>query len=187
MDAAGNLCVALIEAESAQRDRVARITPDGTVTTVAGGSVDIPGDGSRAIQAHFYRPMQTAFDAEANLYVTEGARVRKIDPRGLLSTIAGTGEYLLPPTMGDGGPATSASFRSATGLLVDPAENLFISDRYQHFVRKVSPDGTVSTVAGGGNSYSGETAPATSVFLWSPSGLAIDSDGALYIADYWMC
>jgi sugar lactone lactonase YvrE len=185
VDAAGNLCVALIEAEAAQRDRVARITPDGTVTTVAGGSVDIPGDGSRAIQAHFYRPMQTAFDAEANLYVTEGARVRKIDPRGLLSTIAGTGEYLLPPTLGDGGPATSASFRSATGLLVDRAENLFISDRYQHFVRKVSPDGTVSTVAGGGSSYSGETVPATSVFLWSPSGLAIDSDGALYIADYW--
>ena len=179
VDAAGNLYVADVA-----NHRVRKVTPDGLITTVAGtGQPAFSGDGGPAVSAALDQPMDVAVDRAGNLYIadTGNRRVRKVTPDGLITTVAGTGE---DDFSGDGGPATAAAFRWPTGLAVDDAGNLYIADAGSYRVRRVRPDGVVTTVAGTGeSSFSGDGGPATAAALRAPVALAVDGAGNLYIAD----
>jgi DNA-binding beta-propeller fold protein YncE len=102
-------------------------------------------------------------------------------PEGIISTVAGNGQRGFS---GDGGLATQARFKEPVGLAVDSAGNLFIADRADYRVRKVTPEGIISTVAGTGTGWlSGVGGPATGAGLRAPHGLALDAAGNLYIGD----
>lgn len=162
-------------------NRVRKVSPDGMITTVAGtGVAGYSGDGGPAINAQISYPDGIAVDAMGNFYITGDSLVRKVDTNGIITTVAGTG---VAGFSGDGGPAINAQLRATQGLAIDGSGNIFINDVY-HRVRKVSPDGVISTVAGTGvEGYSGDGGPATSAQLNYPSGVAVDSQGNLYISD----
>ncbi|HEX6596646.1 MAG TPA: hypothetical protein VF045_06900 [Acidimicrobiales bacterium] len=162
--------------------RVRRVDPSGTITTVAGnGMRTVGGDGGPAAGAQLQHPKGMVFDNAGNMYIadTMNHRVRKVSPGGAITTFAGTGAST---ASGDGGAATMAGIPRPNAILVDGAGNVLISS--EDAVRRVSPQGTISTVAGG-QSYSsqlGDGQPATQVYL-RPQDIALDAAGNLYIAD----
>ena len=180
LDAAGNLYIA-----DHGDNRIRKVSPSGTISTVAGnGAKAFSGNGGAATNAGM-GPYGVAVDAAGNLYIGDdyNNRIRKVSPGGTISTVAGDGAEGFS---GDGGPATAASLRWPTAVAVDAAGNLYIADNWNYRVRKVSPSGTISTVAGDGREgFSGDGGPATRASLSSPSGVAVDAAGNLYIADYW--
>ncbi len=153
----------------------------GDIATVAGGGT---GDGNLATNAFFGRPTRIVLDAAGNIYVSDEFthRVRRVDAStGIISTAAGTG---VSGFSGDGGPATDAKFANAEGVFVDSGGNLFIVDRNNRRVRKVTPGGTVSTVAGNGNFDSaGDGGPATSASLNNPVAVTGNASGDLFIVE----
>ncbi|MBI2947659.1 MAG: hypothetical protein HYY23_08425, partial [Verrucomicrobia bacterium] len=117
------------------------------------------------------------------LYIADSSnhRIRKVTRDGVIQTLAGTG---VPAFSGDGGPATSARLNSPTCVAVDAAGNLLIADTQNHRIRKVTPVGLISTLAGTGSAaFNGDGGPGTSASLQSPQGLALDATGNLYVAD----
>jgi sugar lactone lactonase YvrE len=178
VDPAGDLFIAVPD-----EGRVLKMTPDGTLTPFAGiGHRGYSGDGGPAIQAQLDGPQSLAADGAGNLFIGEdNNRVRKVSPDGIITTYAGNGK---PGSSGDGGPATQAQLGWPIGLAADSAGSLFIADADQYRVRKVTPDGIISTVAGTGQAQlSGVGGPATSAGLRGPMGLAVDAAGNLFIAD----
>jgi hypothetical protein len=123
-----------------------------------------------------------AVDGQGNVYISDygNNRVRKVSTSGTISNYAGTGTAGFS---GDGGPATLADLDAPIGLAVDGQGNLYIADAVNDRVRKVSTNGTITTIAGGGNNGLGDGGPATSAQLRSPHGLAVDGQGDVYIAD----
>ena len=108
--------------------------------------------------------------------------MRKVDAQGIITTVAGTG---LPGFSGDGGPATSAMLNLPIAVAVDPNGNLYITDWENFRIRKVDPQGTITTIAGTGKKgHSGDGGPARSARLSDPGGLAFDARGNLYVADH---
>ena len=177
VDAAGNLYIA-----DTFNHLIRKVSSDGMITTVAGGGAccDL-GDSGPATSARLNRPTGVAMDLAGNIYIADqfNDRIRKVSPGGIITTVAGNGEFGFS---GDGGPATSASLRSPRGVVVDSAGNLYIACTSR--IRKVSPGGTITTVAGGRFlGFAGDGGPATSASLDSPSGVAVDGAGSLYIAD----
>lgn len=151
------------------------------VTITGGGPI---GDGGAATGAYLRDLSAVVRDADGNVYIGEGyaARVRRVDAiTGEITTYAGTGEL---GYSGDGGDATDAKLNYPYSLAVDDDGNLYISEGLGHRVRKVTPGGTISTVAGDGTAgYGGDGGAATSAQLNGPRGLAVDADGNLFIAD----
>jgi uncharacterized protein (TIGR03437 family) len=155
------------------------------ITSVAGtGQQSFYGDGGPAVSAWLAMPTGVAVDNAGDFYFADTGNfvIRKVNAAGIISTVAGN----LSATFGgsgDGGPATSATFgfnaAAFVGVAVDAGGNLYISDTKK--VRKVNPSGTISTFAGGGSG--GDGVAATSSGLSVPAGLAVDSQGNLYIAD----
>lgn len=141
-----------------------------SINTVAGSSW--VGDGGPATSAILLQAEGLAADAAGNLYIADAAdqRVRKVSPGGVIQTVAGTG---VRGFAGDGGPATSAQLNSPYGLACDAKGNLYIADLGNARVRKVTPDGNITTIAGGGTQA-----------LSAPRNLALDSTGNLYISDF---
>jgi sugar lactone lactonase YvrE len=170
--------------------RVRKVSPEGIITTVAGtGMQGYTGDGGPATKAKLGTPACLAIDRAGNLYITEAgtlyggvrSRVRKVSPDWIITTVAGAGPS---GYSGDGGPATEARLNAPVGVAVDSAGSLFITELLGHRVRKVSPDGIISTVAGGGAALpSLEGAPATAVDLKALTGIALDAAGNLYLSD----
>jgi uncharacterized protein (TIGR03437 family) len=185
VDSSGNLYLA-------SGGPVYRIAPGGAVSLFAGGggsNTPFLGDGGPATQASV-NPSGLAVDGAGNLYIADEAngRIRKVDTNGIISTIAGPGGAVL----GDGGPATSASVSMPTGVAVDSFGNIFVAQLYNYRVRKISPAGIITTVAGNGlaaptgqpsNCACGDGGPATSATVPYPAAVATDSTGNLYIAD----
>jgi predicted amidohydrolase len=191
LDREGNLFISdWGNTDAPLRPRIRRVSPDGTITTVAGtGTLGHSGDGGPATQAKISIPVGLATDAMGNLYFAEpgnflggaGSRVRRVSREGIITTVAGTGQ---DGSSGDGGPATQARLNWPVGVAVDSAGNLFITEVLGHRVRKVSPEGIISTVAGGGTALpSVEGAPAGSVALGALIGIVVDAAGNLYVAD----
>ncbi len=180
VDRAGNLYIA-----DSENHRIRKVTADGQIDTVAGtGTAGFSGDDGLAIAAELNCPYGIAVDSTGNLYIadTDNHRVRQITPDGQIRTVAGTGT---PGFSGDGGPATAAQLNTPYGVAVNGAGDLYITDAENHRVRRVTGDGTISTVAGTGtDGFSGDGGPAASAQLNYPFGLAVDCVGALYIADY---
>jgi subtilase family serine protease/sugar lactone lactonase YvrE len=178
VDSLGNVYIA-----DSGNDRVVKVDTSGVITTVAGsGDCCFNGDGGPATIAQLYYPTAVAV-AAGNLYIadTNNQRIRVVSPAGIITTLAGngTGGY-----SGDGGAATSAEIGAPYGVAVDASGNLYIADSGNYRVRMVSTSGIISTVAGKGTCcYSGDGAAATSAQLNSPSGVAVDAAGDLFIAD----
>ena len=162
--------------------RIRKVSPAGTITTYAGGGASL-GDGGPATSANLAFPSAIAIDALGNLYIADlnNQRIRKVLPNGIISTMAGTGVAGLS---GDGGPASLAALNFPVGLAVDSFGTLFIADGANGRVRKVSPGGTISTIAGNGTfKYSGDGRVATGATLNQPVDVATDRAGNVYIAD----
>ncbi|TPW18258.1 MAG: hypothetical protein FD129_39 [bacterium] len=163
-------------------NRVRKISSTGIITTIAGnGSASSGGDGGLATSASVNLPAGVAMDATGNIYVSEffGNRVRKITPAGVITTYAGNGNAGFS---GDGGLAKNAMVSGPRGLAVDANGNLLIADFNNTRVRKVTPGGTITTVAGTGTvGFSGDGGPATSAALAKMNSVAVDSVGNFYI------
>jgi sugar lactone lactonase YvrE len=156
LDAGGNLYYFL------EDGTLERYSPNGSITSVA----TIPSPGGVAV------------NAAGNIFVASNYRIYELNASGAMQLIAGCACY------GDGGPVTGATVSSPTGLARDAADNLYFSDLANNTVRRVALDGTITRVAGtGAPGFSGDGGPALAAQLLSPSGLAIDSAGNLYIAD----
>jgi DNA-binding beta-propeller fold protein YncE len=178
VDAAGNLYIA-----DASNNRIRKVSPSGIITTVAGGGTGYFSDGGPATSGSLVFVQGVAVDPAGNLYIADRYTmcIRKVSPSGTISTVAGNGLWAFS---GDGGPATSASLSWPDGVALDVAGNLYIADTANNRVRKVSPAGIITTVAGNGTGgFSGDGGPATSASLYSPYGMALDGAGNLYIAD----
>ncbi len=174
VDGSGNLFIA----DSNDR-RVRKVDGStGIITTFAGtGSSSSSGDGGQATDAGL-NPARLFLDGSGNLFIGGGSRVRRVDASGIITTVAGTGSS--SPPLGDGGPATSASLSSITGITGDSAGNLFITDQTRNRIRKIDTSGIITTVAGGSVLDGG---PATDAGLGEPQDITQDGAGNLFIAD----
>ncbi len=154
------------------------------VTTFAGnGSATFSGDGGPAAQAALNTPDYVATDLAGNVYIADQSnnRVRKVDSKGIITTVAGTGAAGFS---GDGGPAVQAALNYVTGVCTDAAGNLYIDDLTNARVRKVDTSGIITTVAGNGvQASTGDGGPATKASMYLPIRCAVDSLGNLFIAD----
>src|SRR6185437_6982789 len=162
----------------------------GSVTRIAGiARAGFAGDNGPATAAQIGTNIQFSgvrspmtLDSAGNLYFVDGIRLRKVGSDGKIATVAGTGQG---GGGGDKGPATSATFSSLGGVAADSAGNVYVSDTVLHVVRRIAPNGTITRYAGTGEGgFSGDNGPATSAMLNKPEGLATDSAGTLYIADF---
>ena len=161
------------------------LSPNGKIKTIAGtGDSSYYGDGGPAIKAAFRDPVAVALDKAGNLYVADSANnmVRKIDTKGIITTIAGNGKH---KDSGDGGPALKAGLRSVDTLVFSPSGELHIVETNTHHIRKIKKDGTIVTVAGraGIQGNYGDGGPATKAMLKHPADIAFDSKGNMYITD----
>lgn len=206
IDAAGNLYIAEFEGH-----RIRKLTPNGKLSTVAGtGVAGSSGDGNRASAAQINYPAGMAFDRagvpsfsgdggpaasaaltsvndlaadlNGNLFIADAVRLRRVDPLGIILTVAGDG-YV--HSVGDGGPATSAQLFQPSALTLDFAGNVFIADSGTQRIRQVLHDGTMTTLAGTGTAARGaaDGSPAANVALNTPMGVAMDSSGNVLVAD----
>lgn len=175
-DAGGNLYLA-----DHENNTIRKITPDGTVTTLAGtpglrGSVD--GTGGDAL---FINPEDTAVDAAGNVYVADKINcvIRKVTPDGLVTTLAGS-----PGKTGFvDGQGGDARFQIPSGIAIDATGNLFVADQLNNAIRKVTAAGVVTTVTGRANPYSAVNGPVATAGFFYPYRLALDDLGNLYVAE----
>jgi uncharacterized protein (TIGR03437 family) len=178
-DSAGDLYIA-----DTGNSRVRRVTPGGIITTIAGnGQTGLSGDGGKATSAALGGAFGLALDTAGNLYISQGTQnvVRVMNAAGAINAFAGNGKVGFG---GDGGQAANAMFFEPDGLAVDGAGNVYVADRYNNRIRRINPQGVISTVAGSAKSgRSGDGGQATLATLYGPVGVAVAPDGTLYIAD----
>ncbi len=165
-------------------ERVRRVSPAGTISTVAGnGTAGFAGDGGAATSAQLNFPVEVAASADGGFLIadTSNDRVRRVSPAGTISTVAGTNTG---GCSGDGGAATSAQLSVPVEVAASADGGFLIADASNNRVRRVSPAGTISTVAGNGTAGSaGDGGAATSAQLDFPAGVAATADGDYLIAD----
>ena len=162
---------------------IRKVTPGGVVTTLAGLAGEIyPGstDGTGSA-AQFYYPQGIAVDGAGNVYVADSGNntIRKVTPDGVVTTLAGlAGSY--GSTDGTG---TAAEFSYPTGVAVDGAGNVYVADRFNNTIRKVTPNGVVTTLAGLVGSSGSTDATGSDARFNEPVGVAVDGAGNIYVAD----
>ena len=171
-DAQGNLYVT-----DSQGYKIRKVTPSGAVSTYAGTGAAGAKDGP-AKQATFVEPLGIAVDAVGNVFVSDGNhKIRKISKKGFVSTYAGTGKYGFAD-----GPASLAKFYLPGNLAFDANNNLFVADGGNYKVRKISPVGWVTTVAGSGT-RGNNNGPGHKATFDGPTGIGISPDGVMFVGD----
>ncbi|MGD0365487.1 MAG: IPT/TIG domain-containing protein [Bryobacteraceae bacterium] len=178
LDSSGNIYVA-----DSLNYRIRKVS-GGTVSTIGGnGVLSYSGDGGPASSAQLNTPQAVAVDSSGNLYICDTVNnvVREVTRSGTISTIAGNGTQGYG---GDGGAATAAQLNKPQGIAVDSSGNIYVADTQNARIRKIS-GGAINTVAGNGMpGYGGDGGSASAAQLYVPIGLALDSAGNLYIADF---
>jgi len=185
VDRSGNVYVA-----DSSNATIRKIAPGGIVSTLAGRAGILGSANGTGSAANFLFPYGVAVDASGNVYVSESDNkmIRKITPGGVVTTLAGTppaGGFTLAGASAGGGDGTGAAaeFGSPAGIAVDSGGNLFVADSGYDSIRKITPSGVVTTVAGNpGNSGSADGTGSAAEFD-SPSGVAVDASGNLYVGD----
>jgi uncharacterized protein (TIGR03437 family) len=179
VDTAGNLYIA-----DDGHHRIRKVSTTGIITTVAGtGSQGFSGDGGAATSAQLWRPSGVAVDRAGNISIADTAnrRIRKVDTEGKITTLAGTGDF---GSSGDGGPAVNATMEAPVDVTVDVAGNVYFADQDANTVRKISPAGIITLLAGNNTfGFSGDGGPATSASMAGPYSITINGGNA-YISDY---
>jgi PKD repeat protein len=173
VDSAGNVYVG-----DTQNDSIRKITPDGVVTTLAGGAFGTnDGTGSAA---GFYEPHGVAVDANGNVYVADygNGSIRKITPAGVVTTLAGGGAF---GSMD--GQSNVAEFNGPDGVATDTAGNVYVADTFNSTIRKVTPAGVVTTLGGLALSHGAFDGPGGIARFYNPQGLTVDTNGNIYVAD----
>lgn len=174
VDKNGNIFVADLS-----QNLIRKISTDGKISTVAGNG-DRGSKNGRYTSASFYVPEGIALDVKGNLYIADSYNnmIRKVSPCGMVVTLAGKS------TRGSAdGKGSNASFWHPNGLVVDKSGNIYVADVGNNKIRKITPDGVVSTLAGSGlrGSANGDASQAS---FYQPTGLALDKNGNIYVADY---
>ncbi len=170
IDATGNLYVT-----DSNNHKIRKVTPTGVVTTIAGSTEGFAeGQGSTA---QFDYPYNITIDTSGNLYIadSENDKIRKITPTGLVSTFAGGLNGFAD------GQGTLAQFKTPAGICIDANGNLFVADFFSHKIRKITPTGFVSTVAG--STFGFVNGSGNVARFNNPAGITIDANGDLYVAD----
>jgi gliding motility-associated-like protein len=181
VDCLGNIYIADYD-----NNCIRKVTSKGIISTIAGtGSLtgNYSGNGGAATAAELTAPVGVAVDNMGNVYIADEGNsvVCKVTPAGIISNVAGAGIYGFT---GDGGPA-AAELSNPFSLAADGSGNIYISDNYNDRIRKVTPSGNISTIAGNGaGGYSGDGGPAIAAALNTPWGLTLDRNNNVYIADY---
>jgi len=185
VDSAGNVYVA----DTGNNSPIRKVTPAGVVTTLAGlagsyGSAD--GTGS---EARFWNPSGVTVDSAGNVYVadTYNHTIRKVTPAGVVTTLAGNASITLPNGDPLGGYAdgtgSEARFRSPSSVAVDSAGNVYVADTHNYTIRKVTPTGAVTTLAGLAGNYGSVDGIPSEARFYGPSGVAVDRAGNVYVTD----
>jgi len=166
--------------------RIGRIAPNGTTTLIAGNGVaSCCVDGGPAIDGRFSWPNSIAFAPDGSLIIVDGdsQKIRKIDPRGIITSLAGS--TFIQGFSGDGGNASAALLHNPWGVAVDSQGNIFFADRGNHRVRRIGANGIITTFAGNGRAgFSGDGGLAVNAQLDTPHAVAFAANGDLLIADY---
>ncbi|MCX6887570.1 MAG: NHL repeat-containing protein, partial [Verrucomicrobia bacterium] len=175
VDASGNVYVA-----DSSNNSLRKITPAGVVTTLAGSGTAGFADGTGA-SAQFDGLSDVAVDSDGNVYVADSNnnRIRKVSPAGNVTTLAGSGTAGFAD-----GTGASARFKYPLGLTVDAQGTVYVADMSNHRIRKVSPVGNVTTLAGSGTAGF-VNGTGTAALLNSPSDVALDAAGNVYVSEYW--
>jgi len=177
-DSAGNIYIA-----DQNNNRIRKVDTNGNITTFVGtGVFGYTADGGVAAGSAIASPRQMTVGPKNTLYFVENTvYIRMVDGNGVLHTIAGNGQQ---GNTADGGSALSASFNDINGVAVDSQSNVYLSEFNGNRVRKVNPQGILSTVTGtGATTFTGDAGPAATATVWGPWGLALDSKGDLFIGD----
>lgn len=177
VDGSGNVYVA-----DTSNHTIRKITPAGDVTTLAGtAGVSGVADGTGAA-ARFYDPVGVAVDGSGNVYVSDSANhaIRKITAAGVVTTFAGTASFVGGSTDGTG---AAASFGFLGGLALDGAGNLYVADKGNRVIRKITPAAVVTTLAGAVNMGGSKDGAGTSATFLYPWGMAVDGNGNVYVGD----
>lgn len=182
-DAFGNVYIA-----DTGNNRIRKVASTGVITTVAGNGT--PGyslDGGPAVTTQLSSPTGVATDSAGTLYIgdSNNHRVRKVSTSGIITSIAGNGN---PGYSAEGGPSATAQINKPSGLALDSSGNVYLADRFNYRIRKITTTGSIISLAGNGfRGYSVNGGAATGAQLDQPRGLALDSAGNLYIADGYNC
>jgi uncharacterized protein (TIGR03437 family) len=179
LDSSNNLYIADVK-----NNRIREMSaPSGTISTFAGsGAAGTLGDGGLAFLANLNWPQSVIVAPSGNVYIADtfNHRVRMVS-NGNIYTVAGNG---LPGFAGDGNLAVNAELNRPYAIALDLAGNLYIADTLNFRIRRVSPSGVITTIAGNGHyGYSGDGGPATAAELAYPEGVAVDKAGNVYVAD----
>lgn len=172
MDGSGNFYVA----DTGNR-KIRKVTPRGSVTTLAGSGQTGSADGI-GTAASFNYPQAVAVDGSGNVYVADYLKIRKITSAGLVTTLAGSGQ-----SGSADGVGTAASFNLPVGVAVDGSGNVYVADYFNAKIRKITPDGAVSTLAGSGIQGSEDGTGAAASFN-KPLGIVVDRTGDLLVVDW---
>ena len=178
LDSQGNLYIA-----DAENDAIRRVSPDGAITTIAGGVTSgLVGDGGPAIEANLIGAVDVAIHPGGEVYLIDGRRlVRRVNAAGVITTVAGGAAF---GTKGEGVPATAVAFNTPRHISFDSAGNLYVTDLFAYTVQRVDTNGIITTVAGNGTrGSSGDGGQATEAQLQNPVAAVMGPDGALYIAE----
>jgi sugar lactone lactonase YvrE len=179
IDSWGNLYVADVN-----NHRIRKITPDGFIRTVAGtGEPGYSGDGGPAEAAQLNTPYGVFIDRDGRLLIADSSNhvVRRVDARGVITTIAGVGQA---GYAGDGGPAQHAMFDSPQSLTMDATGRLYVGDEHNHVIRLIETDGLISTLAGSGEAgFAKDGQSAARASLNDPENVLVRDDASVLITD----